>query len=258
MSFLKRGFTLIELLVVMAIIAVLAAILFPIFAAAKNAAKKTACLSNMRQIGMATELYMQDYDFEYPQTKATSTQQPQIDDLDGSIEEPDIGSMFTMILPYTGVKMDQTDENMIRQKLYVCPSDPNPNDPKCPTLYLPGGPTVNSYLVNGYFVWGLNESDVQHPSDTIYLGERRSVSASSETDPTQIPYCDDIWHPWWNSKTYPSVAPENDMDSKLGALDVNRHGKGENWIFADCHANWRTFGQTWTDDGKVNLHDPHI
>ena len=249
---MKKGFTLIELLVVMAIIAILAAILFPVFASARAAAKKTACLSNMRQIGMAVELYMQDYDFAYPQTKGTTTQQPQIDDLDGSIEEPDIGSMFTMILPYTGVTMTETDQNMVRQKLYVCPADPKPNDPACPTVILPGGPTVNSYLVNGYFVWGLSESNVQHPSDTIYLAERRSEPVDNV-----VQYCDDIYHPWWNVSTYPSVAPENDMDARTGAIATLRHTNGSNYIFADTHANWRTFKQTYTDDGKVNLHDPN-
>lgn len=56
------GFTLIELLVVIAIIAILAAILFPVFAQAKEAAKQTVCLSNARQIGIATRLYQSDYD----------------------------------------------------------------------------------------------------------------------------------------------------------------------------------------------------
>jgi len=56
------GFTLIELLVVIAIIAILAAILFPVFAQARAAARKTACLSNMKQIGTATMMYVQDYD----------------------------------------------------------------------------------------------------------------------------------------------------------------------------------------------------
>lgn len=59
---MKRAFTLIELLVVIAIIAILAAILFPVFASAKQAAKKTACFTNMRQLGIAASLYMQDSD----------------------------------------------------------------------------------------------------------------------------------------------------------------------------------------------------
>lgn len=57
-----RGFTLIELLVVIAIIAILAAILFPVFARAREAARRTSCLSNLRQLAVATMGYAQDYD----------------------------------------------------------------------------------------------------------------------------------------------------------------------------------------------------
>src|SRR5688572_4048061 len=62
MKGLSRAFTLIELLVVIAIIAILAAILFPVFAQAKVAAKKTQALSNLKQLGTATYLYMNDWD----------------------------------------------------------------------------------------------------------------------------------------------------------------------------------------------------
>ena len=62
----RRGFTLIELLVVIAIIAILAAILFPVFAQAKAAAKKTACISNIKQIDLATIMYAGDVDDEVP------------------------------------------------------------------------------------------------------------------------------------------------------------------------------------------------
>ena len=58
----RKAFTLIELLVVIAIIAILAAILFPVFAQAKEAAKSTACLSNMAQTALAEKLYSGDYD----------------------------------------------------------------------------------------------------------------------------------------------------------------------------------------------------
>lgn len=58
----SRGFTLIELLVVIAIIAILAAILFPVFSRARENARRTACLSNMKQIGLGAMMYAQDYD----------------------------------------------------------------------------------------------------------------------------------------------------------------------------------------------------
>ncbi len=62
----RRAFTLIELLVVIAIIAILAAILFPVFAQAKAAAKRSQCLSNMKQMGTATQIYLGDADDTYP------------------------------------------------------------------------------------------------------------------------------------------------------------------------------------------------
>lgn len=59
------GFTLIELLIVIALIATLAAMLFPVFAAAREKARQTVCLSNLRQIGLALAMYAQDYDGLY-------------------------------------------------------------------------------------------------------------------------------------------------------------------------------------------------
>jgi prepilin-type N-terminal cleavage/methylation domain-containing protein len=66
MNHMKKAFTLIELLVVIAIIAILAAILFPVFAQAKDAAKASASLSNLKQFGIAANLYPVDYDDVLP------------------------------------------------------------------------------------------------------------------------------------------------------------------------------------------------
>lgn len=70
---LRRAFTLIELLVVIAIIAILAALLFPVFAQAKEAAKKAACTSNLKQLGLAIEMYLADYDDRLPDRRDLKT-----------------------------------------------------------------------------------------------------------------------------------------------------------------------------------------
>ena len=70
---MKKAFTLIELLVVIAIIAILAAILFPVFARAKAAAKKTSCLSNLKQIGTAVVMYCNDYEGYFHKSLSTTT-----------------------------------------------------------------------------------------------------------------------------------------------------------------------------------------
>ena len=66
---MKKGFTLIELLVVIAIIAILAAILFPVFAKAREKARQTACLSNLKQLGTAMMMYTIDFDDQLPATR---------------------------------------------------------------------------------------------------------------------------------------------------------------------------------------------
>lgn len=71
----KRAFTLIELLVVVAIVAILAAILFPVFARARENARRTSCLSNMKQIGLGIMLYTQDYDERLPMSARSTARQ---------------------------------------------------------------------------------------------------------------------------------------------------------------------------------------
>ena len=111
---IRRAFTLIELLVVIAIIAILAAILFPVFAQAKEAAKKTSCLSNLKNIGLAMTLYQNDSDDGFPNTNVTGLW---------------TGQRFRWpLMPYLAIAQQRTAPNVntataISGLLY-CPSDP--------------------------------------------------------------------------------------------------------------------------------------
>lgn len=237
----RHAFTLIELLVVIAIIAVLAAILFPVFAAARESARQTACLSNMRQLGMATRMYLQDYDDQYPQTKRTCAD-PDIEDANGEIESPDIGSFFWLILPYCGNGTgDGTQTALDKKGLFLCPSDPNPNDPNCMFKFNVGGSWVVSYLTNGWFIWGITDPAVRMPSQTVLFVERRSEYAGSPT----MPFCDDTYKPFW-----PSVMVENG-----GAISTHRHHDGSNYTFCDGHGAWKRFAQTYSPPA-VDMHRP--
>jgi prepilin-type N-terminal cleavage/methylation domain-containing protein/prepilin-type processing-associated H-X9-DG protein len=134
----KPGFTLIELLVVIAIIAILAAILFPVFAQAREQARTSSCLSNMKQLGTALMMYGQDYDETLPSwpfdSKAT-----------GMFRDPrfkvwSYGLWVDALMPYvknTGV--------------FACPSGPRTGN-SFPNAVL-FGPKENWFPIN----YGYNE-----------------------------------------------------------------------------------------------------
>jgi prepilin-type N-terminal cleavage/methylation domain-containing protein len=72
----RNGFTLIELLVVISIISILTAIIFPVFASAREKARATSCASNLQQLGLAVFMYTQDYDERLPLSASTITTPP--------------------------------------------------------------------------------------------------------------------------------------------------------------------------------------
>ncbi|HZO90287.1 MAG TPA: DUF1559 domain-containing protein [Chthonomonadaceae bacterium] len=136
----KRGaFTLIELLVVIAIIAILAAILFPVFAQAREKARAISCLSNLKQIGLGTMQYVQDYDETYP-----------CGWMPGAGGAPAGTTMWRIVLkPY--IQKYGNPNDMYDAKgnwgVYSCPDMPA-GDPNGPTSY--GYNAAASGLTNGW------------------------------------------------------------------------------------------------------------
>jgi prepilin-type N-terminal cleavage/methylation domain-containing protein/prepilin-type processing-associated H-X9-DG protein len=201
----RHGFTLIELLVVIAIIAILAAILFPVFAKAREKARQSSCLSNMKQIGLAWAGYCSDNDGKFP---------PYYDDVPGW---PGGIWWATQIQPY--MKNAQVLQCPSNEK-WVWPQTPNPGVQQLPMSY-------------GWFCYmecrtrclGLQPPPQPGGSwmwfggtDTYWQASASNVVLTELSDPVR-PY-----------------TRGNPTASCL--LPADLHNGGSNCLFMDWHAKW--------------------
>ncbi len=234
------AFTLIELLVVIAIIAILAAILFPVFARARENARKTSCISNLKQIGLGTIMYAQDYDDAVPRGFYT-WQVP--------------------LMPY--IKSGQ---------VFSCPSSSAPQVTMRDYNVTTGGaiselgPIVGSYPSNlpdvnpglgsdfqKPMIWGhyARNNDIILYSDQAYLRLAAWQAPSREilfVESSAGSEDDDIND--WDDDNSPYLEEGNTTWNGSWRLISERHMEGSNVVYADGHVKWHRNDWYRSQDGK--------
>ncbi len=211
------GFTLIELLVVIAIIAILAAILFPVFAKAREKARQASCLSNMRQIGVAMMMYIDDNDEAFCVVECSGLPQPR--------------KWFEPIAPY-----------MKNTQILFCPS-------------LRGAATTGTpktdYVLSGCFAQGAPLARFDRPAEQIMVAERGADKPYEGYKPWPT---DGV--SWDNLAGYRHGAP-NPHDHFTHLAKDARHNGGANYTLADGHAKWMRWDSTFKGGfGLPGMHNP--
>lgn len=226
----RRGFTLIELLVVIAIIAILAAILFPVFAQAREAARKTQCTSNMKQMGLATMMYAQDYDGGYP-----------------SVYDDTSGQRI--------IWADKIRPYIKNRDIFACPSGPNrvtlnpaaggyPADNVQATMYQMNMADGTHFPEGTYGSYPVTEAQFAHPASTAIFFESSNAW-----------YCH--WLPntggdWSRSGT--TASGDLYLVGALGETIYPRHQGGCNVTFCDGHAKWMKISAMRNDTQLFNIY----
>jgi prepilin-type N-terminal cleavage/methylation domain-containing protein/prepilin-type processing-associated H-X9-DG protein len=233
---LKRGFTLIELLVVIAIIGIIAAILFPVFARARENARRSSCMSNLKQIGLGMMQYTQDYDERYPMGAYKTLTIPLNSSLNGpSVIDTDPAKPSgyfqsrhnaTWASRHFVTWMDIIFPYIKSVQVFICPSHRR-TDSTDATIKLPSY-GYSSAISNWHFSaqrycstcgvtpdLPLNLAQVNHPASTYLVAESQGP-VTYETGPLGV------------GNTARTANPEY----------VAPHLEGGNNVFADGHAKW--------------------
>jgi prepilin-type N-terminal cleavage/methylation domain-containing protein/prepilin-type processing-associated H-X9-DG protein len=269
----RKGFTLIELLVVIAIIAILAAILFPVFAKAREKARQTSCLSNLKQIGNAMMMYSQDFDeslFPY-RLNSTPTGTP----LNPFAANANVGASAKLPIFYNQI----LDTYIKNYDVWKCPSNPSafvnvdPEHADTDTAFWSYG-GQNSYSVNQYcFPNNLAFPLASLPStaDTIAMVDGRyynclpknpqALKGDTLTNITPSGSYLTYWKNIGNAYGFSTTAPGGAPDSYFEKLGKERHSEFINTLFCDGHAKAINYGKlindTPTTTNLTSLWDPY-
>ena len=216
----RTAFTLIELLVVIAIIAILAAILFPVFAQARDKARSAACLSNAKQLALATLMYVQDYDELFPQS---------VYSMDKPILMPGSGDRVFTVYEAVSPYMKNTD-------ILICPS----NRPGIDFLAIVTPLGLRTSGLFRYASYAMNFAVFQDPALPPGLFDADPVvalAALAEPVNTTLFY-DSKYTPYGGAPAYPECAPPSEAFGWSNFAADARHSEGFNVNFADGHSKY--------------------